>query len=108
MRIRLKGGRTITKMSEKSVSRRIRFIAHLMRAGEDDLIKTCTIDRNVIRISAGHQRTGRPRIKWYDQVTNACFNRLVSLGLLLPNWRDDMRIDEVIHMALETAANRKL
>ena len=95
-------------MSGKLVSRQIDFIAHLMRVGEDDLTKTCAIDHNGIRISAGHKRTGRPRIKWYDQVMNACFSRLVSLGLLLPNWRDDMRIDEAIHMVLEAAADKEL
>ena len=69
----MKGGRTITKMSDKLVSRQIKFIAHRMRAGEDDLPKTCAVDHNGIRISAGHERTGRPRIKWYDQAMNACF-----------------------------------
>lgn len=108
MKIRLKGGKTIAKMSGKLMSRQMKFIAHLVRAGEDDLTKTCAIDHNGIRISAGHKRTGRPRITWYDQVMNARFSRLVSLGLLLPNWRDDMRIDEAIHMALETAANKQL
>ena len=79
-----------------------------MRAGEDDLTKTCTIDHNGIRIFAGHKRTGRPKTKWYDQALNACFDRLVSLGLLLPDWRDDMRIDEAIQMVLETAADKEL
>ena len=64
-----------------------------MRAGEDDLTKTCAIDQNCIKVFAGHKRTGRPNIKWYEQVLNACFDRVVSLELLLPNWRDDMRID---------------
>ena len=79
----LKGGGTITKMSEKLVSRQIKFIAHLMKAGEDDLTKTCAVDHNGIKIFASHTGTGRPRIKWYDQVMNACFDRRVSLGLLL-------------------------
>ena len=95
-------------MSEELARRQIKFMAHLMRAGEDDLIKTCAIDHNGFRISAGHKRTGVPRIKWYDQVMNACFNRLVSLGLLLPNWRDDMRIGEAIHKVFETAADDEL
>ena len=95
-------------MSGKLVIRQIRFIANLMRAGEDDLTNTCAIDHNGFRISAGHKRTGRPRIKWYDQVTNACFDRFVSLGLRSSNWRDDMHIDEAIHMVLETAGNNKL
>ena len=60
-------------------------MAHLMRAGEDDLTKTCAINNNGTRISAGRKRKGRSRIKWYDQVMNACFDRLVSLGLSLPN-----------------------
>ena len=25
---------------------------------------------------------------------NACFDRLVKMGLLLPNWREDIRVDE--------------
>ena len=77
-------------MSEKLFSRHLKFMAHLMRAGEDDLTKTCAINHNGVRIFAGHKGTGRPRIKWYDQVLNACVDRLVSLGLLLPNWRDDV------------------
>ena len=108
LRIRLKGGKTIAKMSEQIINRQSKFMAHLMKVGEDDLTKTSAIDHNGIRIYAGHKRTGRPRIKWYDQVLNACFDRLVSLGLLLPNWRDDMRIDEAIHVVLETAADREL
>ena len=108
LRIMLKGGKTITKMSKKSVSRQIMFIAHLLRAGEDDLTKTCAIDHSGIMISATHKKTGRPRIKLYDQVMNACLSRLISLDLLLPNWRDDMRIDEAIHMVLETAANKEV
>ena len=51
---------------------------------------------------------GRPRIKWYDKVMNACFNRLVSLDLLLPNWREDIRIDEARQIAFQTATNREL
>ena len=58
--------------------------------------------------SAGFKRTGRPRIKWYDQVMNACFNRLVKMGLLLPNWREDMRVDEAKQIVLQTAADREL
>ena len=81
-------------MFEKLVNRQIKFMAHLLRAEEDDLTKTCTINKNGFRISAGFKRTGRPRIKWYDQVMNVCFNRLVEMGLLLPNWREDIRIDE--------------
>ena len=41
LKLRLKGRRTISKMSDKLVSRHIKFIAHLMREGEDDLTKTC-------------------------------------------------------------------
>ena len=89
------------------VGRQIKFTAHLWRAEEDDFIKTCTINHNGSRTFASFKKTGRPRIKWYDQVMNACFNRLVSMGLLLPNWREDIRIDEAkqIH---QTATNRKL
>ena len=78
LRIWLEGGKTITKMSDKLVSRQSNCIAHLMRAGEDDLTKTRAIDHNGTRMSAGHKRTGRPRTEWYDQVLNACFDRLVS------------------------------
>ena len=80
----MKGGKNDYEDVRKIVSRQIKCMAHLMRAGEDDLTKTCAIDHNGIRIYAGQKRTGRPRIKWYDQVLNACFDRLVSLGLLLP------------------------
>ena len=79
-RIRLKEGKTITKMSEKLVNRQIKFMSHFLKAEEDDITKTCIIDRNGLRISAGFQRTGRPRIKWYDQVMNSCYDRLVTMG----------------------------
>ena len=104
-RVRLKEGKTITKMFEKLVDRQIKFMAHLLRVEEDDLTKTCTINQNGFRISAGFKRTGRPRIKWYDQVMNACFNRFVKMGLLLSNWREDIRVDGAKHMVLQTAAN---
>ena len=83
-------------------------MAHLMRAGEDDLTKTCAINHDGARISAGHKRIGRPRIKWYDQVMEACLERLASLGMLLPDWREEIRTDEAIHMVLEAAAEREL
>ena len=105
-RIRLKEGKTITKMSEKLINRQIKFMAHLLRAEEDDITKTCTINRNGFRISAGFKRTGRPRIKWYDQVMNSCFNKLVTMGLLLPHWREDIRIDEAKHIAPQTATTK--
>ena len=108
LRIRLKEGKTITKMSEKLIGRLIESMAHRTRAEEDDLTKICTINHNGSRSSAGFKRTGRPRIKWYDQAVNACFNRLVSLGLLLPNWREDARIDEAKQIEPQTATNREL
>ena len=104
----MKEGKTITKMSEKLINRQIKFMAHFLRAEEDDIIKTCTINRNGFRVSAGFKRTGRPRIKWCDQVMNACFNRLVTMGLLPPNWREDIRVDEAKQMVLQTAADREL
>ena len=108
LRVRLKGGQTITNMSEKLISRQIKFMAHLMRAGEDDLTKTRAMNHNGIRVSAGHKRQGKPRVEWYDQVMNACFDRLIFLGLLLPNWKDEMRRDEAIPIVLEAAAEKEL
>ena len=107
-RIRLREGRTITKMSEKLVNRQIKFMSHLLRAEESDITKTCTVDHNGFRISAGFKRTGRPRIKWYDRVMNSCFERLVTKGLLLPNWREGIRGDEAKQIVLQTAADREL
>ena len=107
-RIRLKEGKTITKMSDKFINRQIKFMAHLLKAEEDDIIKTCSMNRNGFRIAAGFKRIGRPRIKWYDQVMNSCFNRLVTMGLLLPNWRDDVRIDEAKQIVVQTATGREL
>ena len=72
-------------------------MAHLIRAEENDIMKTCTLDNNGIRITAGFKRTGRPRIKLYDQVMNSCFDRLVKMKLLLPNWREDIREEEAKH-----------
>ena len=89
-------------------NKQIKFMAHLLRADEDDLIKFCTMNNDGFRISAGFRRTGRPRIKWYDQVMNACFNKLVKMGLLPPNWREDIRVDEAKQMVLQTAADREL
>ena len=62
-RIRLKEGNTITKISEKLNNRPVQFMAHLLRAEENDIMKTCTVDHNGLRITAGFKRTGRPRIK---------------------------------------------
>ena len=107
-RIRLREGRTITKMSEKLVNRQIKFMSHLLRAEESDITKTCTVDHNGFRISAGFKRTGRPRIKWYDQVMNSCFERLVTMGLLPPNWREHLRVDEAKQIVFQTAADREL
>ena len=107
-RIRLKEGRTITKMSEKLISRQIKIMSHLLSAEENDITETCTVDHNGLRISAGFKRTGRPRIKWYDQVMNSCFERLITMGLLLPNWREDIRVDEAKQIVLQTATDREL
>ena len=107
-RIRLREGRTITKMSEKLVNRHIQFMSHLLRAEGTDITKTCTVDHNGFRTSAGFKRTGRPRIKWYDQVMNSCFERVVTMGLLLPNWREDIRVDEAKQIVLKTAAGREV
>ena len=106
-RIRLKEGRTITKMSEKLVNRQIKFMSHLLRAEEDDITKTCTVDRNGLRFSAGFKRTCRRRIKWYGHVMDPCFDRLVTMGILLPNWREDIRVDEAKQMVLQTATDRE-
>ena len=107
-RIRLEEGKIITKMSEKLVNRQIKFMAHLLRSEENDVMKTCTVDNNGFRITAGFKRTGRPRIKWYDQVMNSCFDRLVKMGLLLPNWREDIRVDGAKQIILQLAIDREL
>ena len=107
-RIRLKEGKTITKMLEKLINRQIKFMAHLRRAEENDVIKTCIVDHNGLRITAGFKRTGRPRIKWYDQVMSSCFERLITVGLLLPNWREDIRVDEAKQIVLQTTLDREL
>ena len=66
------------------------------------------MDHNGFRISAGFKRTGKLRIKWYDQVMNSRFERLVTMGLLLPNWRENVRVDEAKHIVLQTAVDREL
>ena len=83
-------------------------MAHLMRSGEEDLTKTCAINHNGSRVSAGHKRIGRPRIKWYDQVMEACLQMLVSLGVLLPDWSEYIRTEEAIHMVHTAATKREL
>ena len=83
-------------------------MAHLLRAEESDVMKTCIVDHNGLRITAGFKRTGRPRIKWYDQVMNSCFEGLITMGLLLPNWKEGIIIDEAKQIALQTAIDREL
>ena len=106
-KIRLKESRTFTKMSEKRIDRQMKFTSHLLRAEETDITTTCIIDRNGLRTSAGFNRTGRPRIKWYDQVMDPCFDRLVTMGMLLPNWREDVRADGAKQIALQAATYRE-
>ena len=106
--IRLKEGRTITEMSGKLINRQIKFMARLLRAEESDVMKTCSVDHTGLRVTAGFKRTGRPRIKWYDQVMNSCFEKLVEMGLLLPNRREDIRVDEAKQIVLQTAIDREL
>ena len=106
--IRLKERKTMIKMSEKLVNRQIKFMSHFLRAEEDDITKTCTIDRNGLRTFAGSKRTGRPRIKWYDQVMNSCFDSFVTMGMLLPNWREDIRVDGAKQIVFQTATDREL
>ena len=107
-RIRLKEGKTTTKMSVKFINRQIKLMSHLLRAEGGDITKTCIIERNGSRISAGFKRTGRPRTKWYDQVMNSCFDRLVKMGMLLPNWGEDIRVDEAKQIVMQTATDREL
>ena len=83
-------------------------MAHLIRSEESDIMKTCTLDNNGMRITAGFKRTGRPRIKWYDQVMNSCFGRLVKMNLLLPNWREDIREEEAKQVVLQTTIDREI
>ena len=106
--IRLKESKVIAKMSEQLINKQIKFMAHLLRSEENDVLKTYTVDNNGLRVIAGFKRTGRPRIKWYDQVMNSCFNRLVKMGLLLPNWKEDIRVDEAKQIVLQTAIDREL
>ena len=54
----LKEGKVITKMSDKLINRQIKFMAHLLRSEENDIMKTCTVDNNGFRITAGFKRTG--------------------------------------------------
>ena len=83
-------------------------MAHLLRSEENDIMKTCTVDNSGFRITAGFKRTGRPRIKLYDQVMNSCFDRLVKMNLLLPDWRDYIRDDEAKQIVLQTAIDREI
>ena len=107
-RIILKEGKVIMKMSEKLINRQITFMAHLIRSEESDIMKTCTLDNNGMRIIAGFKRTGRPRIKLYDQVMNSCFCRLVKMNLLLPNWREGIRKEEAKQVVLQTTTDREI
>lgn len=81
-------------------------MARLLRSEENDFMKTCTVDSSGFRITAGFERIGRPRTKWYDQVMNSCFDRLVKMNFLLPNWREYIRDDEAKQVVLQTAIDR--
>ena len=83
-------------------------MAHLLRSEENDIMKTCTVDNSGFRITAGFKRTGRPRIKWYDQVMNSCFDRLVKMNLLLPDWKEYIRDDEAKQIVLQTTIDREI
>ena len=83
-------------------------MAHLLRSEENDIMKTCTVDNSGSRITAGFKRTGRPRIKWYDQVMNSCFDRLVKMNLLLPDWKEYIRDDEAKQIVLQTTIDREI
>ena len=39
---------------------------------------------------------------------NSCFDRLVTMGMLLPNWREDIRVDEAKQIVLQAATDREL
>ena len=105
----MKEGKTITKMSKKFINRQKKFMAHLLRAEGDVITKACTINRNGLKISAGFRRTGKPT---YDQVGRSgdefMLQHTVTMGLLLPNWREDIRIDEAKQIVLQTATDREL
>ena len=83
-------------------------MAHLLRSEENDIMKTCTVDNNGFRITAGFKRTGRPRIKWYDQVMNSCFDRLVKTKYLLPSWKEYIRDDKAKQVVLQTAIDGEI
>ena len=83
-------------------------MAHLPRSEENDIMKTCTLDNNGMRIIAGFKRTGRPRIKWYDQMMSSCFDRLMKMNLLLPNRREYIRDEEAKQVVLQTAIDREI
>ena len=83
-------------------------MARLLRSEENDIMKTCTLDNSGMRVTAVFKRTGRPRIKWYDQMMNSCFDRLVKMDLLLPNWREYIRDDEAKQVVLQTAIDREI
>ena len=95
-------------MSDKLKDRQIKFMAHLIRSGEEDLTRTCAINFDGSRLNAGYKRIGRPRIKWYDQVMEFCIQKLVTLGILLPDWYDHMRHDEAILMVVTAALVREI
>ena len=57
-RMRLKEGKTITNMCEKLVIRQVKFMAHLLRAEEGDLTKTCTINQ----MASGFQQDLRKQV----------------------------------------------
>ena len=59
-------------------------------------------------VTAGFKRTGRPRIKWYDQVMNSCFDRVVKMNLLLPNRREYIRDEEAKQVVLQTTVDREI
>ena len=56
----------LRRFSTILIERQTALYAHIIRAGEDDPMKSISITEQGERVRADFRRVGRPRVKWYD------------------------------------------
>ena len=56
----------LRRLSTRLIERQIVSYAHMVRADEDDPMKSISVTEQGERVRADFRRVGRPRVKWYD------------------------------------------
>ena len=83
------------------------MFAHLLRAPEDDEMKTISVQPNGKRVWAGHRRVGRPKLKWYELVRSAIIDKFIVLNILPANWKAEVSEIEMLQIIIDTANDRE-